>query len=687
MADNPISGQESIPDEYDTVINGLTPLKSHPGDHPCKQAEFDKRFQYSKPRKQALRKRIVKWKCSSPLNSVLSLFPILTWLPNYQWRKDLFSDIISGFTVAVMHIPQGMAYALLGNVPPIVGLYMAFFPVLLYIIMGTSRHVSMGTFAVVCMMSSKPITLYSTSEAPDHSLNSSADVLNNSNTYDGASTFNGTTEYTAVQVATILCFAVGIWQVLLGMFQLGVLSVLLSDTLVSGFTTGASIQVLTTQVKNIFGVKLPRRNGPLKVIYTYIDLVRNIHTTNFMALGISAAFIVVLTIYNELIKPRISKKLPIPLPVELLAIIAGTLISMFCHLESDFKVATIGEIPTGLPYPSPPPFLLLPNVLMDGLVIAIVAFSVNMSMSSIFARKLNYSVDANQELLASGFSNIFGSFFSCIPFGASLSRSLIQQTVGGKTQLASLVSCVLLLLVLLVIGPFFEPLPNCVLASIILVALKGMLMQMKDLRSIWRHSSWDGAVWLVTFLSVIILDIDFGLGIGVALSLLCVLIMGQRPKMCFLGNVPSTDIYLDIRRYQSAVEIPGICIIQVAGGLHFANKEHVSRKLHHMISEKEKSYAQVDSDGQIKCVILDMTSVCFMDPSAIKSLITIYKDLEVKGMLFCLADCSATVYERMVHCDFFESFSDSHLFPTVHDAVLFAKQAVCEGNGVICTTD
>jgi solute carrier family 26 protein len=625
---------------------------------------------------------------------------VLVWLPEYDWKGNITSDIVAGVTVAVMHVPQGMAYSLLGGVPPVVGIYMAFFPVLLYVLMGTSRHVSMGTFAVVCMMAGKSVYMYAGSDPP-----ASVPQLTNVTNLNGTDPLdiiasNNSEAYTPIQVATAVCFVVGLWQVLLGVCRLGVLSVLLSDTLVSGFTTGAAVHVLTSQVKNLLGVKVPRHSGPLKLVYTYIDIFRNIGQSNPVAIGISFVSILVLSLYNEVIKPRIAKKLRVPLPIELFTVTAGTLVSMYyTPLREKYNVDVVGEVPTGLPNAVAPPFALMPNLLVDGLVIAIVAFSVNMSMASMFARKLNYSIDANQELLASGACNIFGSFFACLPFSASLSRSLIQQTVGGKTQLASLVSCILLVFVLLFIGPFFELLPNSVLSSIVVVALKGMFLQVKDLPMAWKQSPFDGMVWLITFLAVVLLDIDYGLGLGVAVSLIWVLIMGQRPEVCQLGHVPNTDIFLDINRYQAASEIPGIRIVQVAGGLHFANKDHVRRKINRLIGGEagnktedtivknskayEKSETTVTAKGdttalvvgntQVFCVILDMMSVCFVDPSAIKTLIAMYKDYKSRGLLFCIADCSATVHERMLHCRFFEDFPESQLFPSVHDAVLYAQ--------------
>jgi len=334
------------PHEYGLLSN-LHMSSDYFTPHPCKQTEFDKLYQYSKPQKRALWNRVVKSRHCQPGKTILSLFPALVWLPKYEWKKNITSDIVSGFTVAIMHIPQGMAYSLLGGVPPVVGIYMAFFPVLLYVLMGTSHHVSMGTFAVVCMMAGKSVFMYAGSDPP-----ASVPQLTNVTDQNGTDSVlvfasNNSEAYTPIQVATAVCFVVGLWQILLGVCRLGVLSVLLSDTLVSGFTTGAAVHVLTSQVKNLLGVKVQRYSGPLKIVYTYIDIFKNIGQSNPVAIGISVVSILVLSLYNEVIKPRISKKLPVPLPIELLTVIAGTLVSMFCALDVNYKVAILGEVPTG----------------------------------------------------------------------------------------------------------------------------------------------------------------------------------------------------------------------------------------------------------------------------------------------------------------------------------------------------
>lgn len=190
------------------------------------------------------------------------------------------------------------------------------------------------------------------------------------------------------------------------------------------------------------------------------------------------------------------------------------------------------------------------SLLLESFPIAMVSYAVSVSMALIFAQKENYEIDFNQELLAMGTSNVFGSFFSCLPFSASLSRSMIQYTAGGVTQIASVVSCAILAIVLLWVGPFFEPLPRCVLAGIIVVSLKGLLMQLTHFRRFWRLSTVDAIVWMGTFLTVVLVAIDIGLLVGMVLSICSIFFRGMKPYTCLLENVPNTDLYLDVNRYK-----------------------------------------------------------------------------------------------------------------------------------------
>ncbi|RZF40958.1 hypothetical protein LSTR_LSTR013213 [Laodelphax striatellus] len=631
---------------------------------PFKQIDFNNTYHYSKVKKQgASHVLTVQYQKFSLVNVVLSLFPILKWLPRYKWKTEFHQDVISGITVGILHIPQGLAYSSLGLVPPVVGIYMAFFPVLIYTLMGTSRHISMGTFSVICMMTSKPVLEYATilDNRPNMAINST--FLQSDNIDVGLT-------LSPVQVASAVCLVVGLWQVLFGVLRLGSLSVLMSEFLVSGFTTGAAILVLTSQLKHIFGLKLPKRIGQFKTIYTYIDTISMIEYSNIYSIALTATVVLINVIFNEYFKPFISKKCPVPVPMELLMIIGGSTLSVFLDLPNKYGVTVVGDIPTGFPEPTVPPLWLLPKLAVDGLLIALVAFSVNISMASIFAKRDNYDIDANQELLASGCGNVFASLFSCIPFCASLSRSSIQYSVGGKTQLASVISCTFLTGVLLYVGPFFEPLPNSVLTGIIIVALRSMFYQVTEFWSAWKQSKRDGLIWMTTFISVIVFDIDIALIIGLIISVISLVLVGQKPSIVTLGRIPSTSIYLDLKRYHVAETVPGIIIFQVAGAMNFANKEAIRVKILKRLQQSIKTRKN-NKELPIKSVILDMSTVFYLDPSSSRNLISIYQDLLDKGISLSLVSLKGDIFERLKRCKFFNTFPDCQLYPTIQDAVLF----------------
>ncbi|XP_066247895.1 prestin-like [Euwallacea similis] len=650
-------------------------------------------FAYHKAvKRNALKKYLQEFRLT---RLCVSIFPPFDWLVKYSWKRSLLKDVVAGITVAIMHIPQGMAYAMLGNVPPVVGIYMAFFPVLAYFMFGTSRHNSMGTFSVACLMTGKAVLEYS--DPSYFSVDSSHNMTTEASITDAPA------GYSPIEVATSVTFIVALFQLGMYVLRLGAVSALLSDTLVSGFTTGAAVHVLVSQMKDLFGLHIPKFKGNFTNVNTIWAIFGEISKANIAALIISFITTSVSVINNEVFKPLVSKVSPIPVPIELIAVVIGTLVSKYCNLESTYGVKVVGDIPAGLPLPALPVFGLLPSLIVDGLTIAMVTYTINLSMALIFAQKLEYEIDANQELLAMGISNTVGSFFSCMPLCASLSRSLIQQVVGGVSQIASLVSCLILLVILLWIGPFFEPLPTAVLASVIIVALKGMLWQVLDFWTFWKLSKIDALVWMGTFLTVALIGIDIGLICGIALSLTSIFILNLRPYTCLLGEVADTDFYLDIKRYRTAKEIEGIKIFHYSGGINFATrfmfkadlirliginpqKEVVRRgkisKYFEKIDQNQKSkiwtrkLARIQNkiNTELKCLILDFSSVSHIDPSGVGMVKSITDNFRKLGIAVYIAGSKEPIYEILmkVYPDT-GAKSSFTAFPTLHDAVHFAK--------------
>jgi len=421
----------------------------------------------------------------------------------------------------VMHIPQGMAYGMLAGVEPVVGIYTAFSPVLIYTILGTMPHVSMGTFAVVSILVSKPVLR----------LGGDPEDIDGEEVVVG-----GEENFTRLQVATAVTLGVGIIQTCLGLFRLGSFSILLTDCLVSAFSVGASFHVFTSQLKHLLGISIPTISGPGRLIFTYNALGLHLVDVNLVSLAISVVSILLLVLSDQAVAPRLKGICNFPLPSQLIVVSLATLLSHSLQLSEVHNVRTIGDIgdiPTGLPFPTSPPLSLLSQVLPECLPIAVVAFSIGQGLGNLFGSKHGYKVPPNQELLAQGVSNLVGSFMSCLPMSGSLSRSLVQESSGCKSLLTGLTSAIFLLGVLLFLGPIFQPLPICVLAAIIVSSLTGMFKKLTDLTKYWERGTGDGLLWLFTFLTTVFVDVDLGLVVGIVLSLLLTLARGFSPSVIY----------------------------------------------------------------------------------------------------------------------------------------------------------
>ncbi|KAH8270183.1 hypothetical protein KR018_005405, partial [Drosophila ironensis] len=661
------------------------------------------------------------WQSCSFFSLFTGIIPILQWLPQYSPRRDLVGDIIAGFTVAIMNIPHGMAYGLLAGVSAGNGLYMAVFPVLVYMFLGTSRHISIGTFAVASMMTLKVVETYATvDERIEHPLvNGTLPVLANGTSVPAVDTI------THLQVVTSLALTVGIINLLMAFLRLGTLAALLSDPLVNGFTTAAACHVVTAQLKDVLGIKVNRYIGAFKIIYTVVDVIKGVPETNLVNFGFCLAVIVFMTICNECLKPLLSKRCRFPLPAELIMVIGGTLISKWFALKEEYQVNLVGNIPSGLPEPVLPRLDLVPKVAVDSIAIAIVTYSIIMSMGLTFAKKHGYEVRANQELFAMGIGNMVGGCFSCIPMACSLSRSVIQDQTGGVSQIASLVSASLVVVTLMWIGPFFSSLPRvslpyitfwllvvtlfsvqCVLAGVIIVALKPMFMQARELKKFSKQGKLEMFTWISTFLCVVLIDIDIGLLIGICISLLALYIKGLKPYSCLLGYMPEAPgIYMDLNQHRNAMQVPETRIFRYSGSLNFATSLFFRKTLYEAVGldkippkkviknadsasntpsrASKASYSPVSQNGgkaindevvesSFKILILDFSMLGHIDVAGCRTLSDLSKELKARGARLLLASPVDRVYDTLVH-SMALSEGPFEIFPTLHDCVEYAN--------------
>ncbi|NXU74017.1 S26A3 protein, partial [Oreotrochilus melanogaster] len=492
----------------------------------------------------------------------LGLFPVFSWLPAYRFREWILSDIVSGISTGLVAVLQGLAFALLVNVPPGYGLYAAFFPVLVYFIFGTSRHISAGPFPVLSLMVGGVVIRL----VPDDSSG------------NGTATNSSAINDERVMVAASVTFLCGVFQLLLGILQFGFIVIYLSQSLISGFTTAAAVHVLVSQLKFMLQLSVPGFNKPFGIIYTLESIFSQITETNIADLVTSLIVLLIVFVVKEM-NDRYKAKLPAPIPIELLVTVLAALISYFVNFEEKFNVAVVGKLEEGFKAPVAPDVGILQKCIGDSISIAIVGFAVAFSVAKVYSIKHDYQIDGNQELIAFGLGNIVGGSFKGFASSTALSRSGVQESTGGKTQIAGIISAVMVLIVISAIGFLLEPLQKSVLASLALGNLKGMLMQFKEIGVLWRKDKYDCVIWVVTFLATIFLGLDIGLATAMAFQLLTVVIRSQVPSCTLLANVGRSDIYRNKKDYTDTYEPEGVKIFRCSAPIFFANIEFFREKL------------------------------------------------------------------------------------------------------------
>ncbi|XP_074860987.1 solute carrier family 26 member 6 [Carettochelys insculpta] len=701
----------------------------------------------------------IRCSCASAKALLYRVLPVLRWLPRYPVRDWLPGDVISGLSVGIMHLPQGLAYALLAGVPPINGLYSAFYPLLLYFLFGTSRHISVGPFAVISVMIG--------------SLTGS--LVPNSNFMDPVNGTNETVLNVArrdsarVELVATLTSLVGIFQIALGLLQFGFVVTYLSQPLVRGYTTAAAIQVLVSQLKYVFGVEVPEQSGPLSMFIAFAKICSKLPQTNVGTL-VTSLIAMAAMLAVKMLNDRFSSKLPMPIPTELITIIISTGISYGASLKTTFGIDVVGDIPSGMRSPVVPNFSYAGQVVGNAFAIAVVGCALCISLGKIFALKHSYKVDNSQELIALGICNFVGGFFQCYSVACSMSRSLVQETTGGNSQVAGAIASLVILVIILKIGQLFQDLPKAILAAIIIVNLKSMFRQFADLRVLWRSSIIDLLIWLVTFVATLLLNLDMGLGVSVAFALLTVIVRTQLPRYSVLGQVSNTNIYRDVVDYKKAEEIPGVMIFRSSAPIYFANaelyvgalKDKSGINVDYLIGKKKKALKKqekqqekekkkeakkekmssklpeasvpssndlgfIDTDMEtetqeprsdfsesgpeevasnatmaelepevsdapkafkeptleslglkkpdLHSLILDFSSVNFVDTVCINILKNIFRDFREIEVDVFFAGCHASVVDQLEKGNFFsQTITKHHLFASVHDAVTYVTR-------------
>ncbi|CAJ0565200.1 unnamed protein product, partial [Mesorhabditis spiculigera] len=455
--------------------------------------------------------------------------PFAKWFPEYRISQDLPGDFAGGLTIGIMHIAEGMAYAPLAGVRPVNGLFSCLFPALFYMLFGTSRHVSVGGFAVICLMTGSATT------RATEQLMAGMNVT--------AADEPKIRENLAIQITAALTMFIGFVQILLGICRLYKLTPFLSDQVIAGFTTGAAVHVMTSQLDKALGASIGSHNGLGKLFFIYRDIVAALSQGRFHLITACIGCFVVFCLFfiKNWIDPKLRSWLNIqkPLPYDLFVMVLATFFSSYFALHAKYGVAIIEDIPTGLPSAKLPELGLFPLLALDSVSIGIIILVIHLSMGKLFAKKHTYPLDMEQEFYATGLTEVLCSFFPVYPPSTSLGRSLVGESAGTRTQLSAVFSSSLVLCVILFLGPLLEPLPTCVLAAIVIVSLQGMFRQLGQVPQLWRVNRIDSAVFMVTFLATVLVGIVPGLCIGVIFVLGTVIFRSKKAKLtCEVETAP-----------------------------------------------------------------------------------------------------------------------------------------------------
>lgn len=506
-------------------------------------------------------------------------------------------------------------------------------------------------------------------------------------------------------------------QVAMGFFQVGFVSVYLSDALLSGFVTGASFTVLTSQAKYLLGLSLPRSGGVGSLITTWIHIFRNIHKTNLCDLITSLLCLLVLLPTKEL-NERFKSKLKAPIPTELIVVVAATLASHFGKLNEKYNTSIAGHIPTGFMPPKAPDWNLIPNVATDAIAMSVIGFAITVSLSEMFAKKHGYTVRANQEMYAIGFCNIIPSFFHCFTTSAALAKTLVKESTGCQSQLSGVVTALVLLLVLLVVAPLFYSLQKSVLGVITIVNLRGALCKFKDLPKMWRVSRMDTVIWFVTMLATALISTEMGLLTGVCFSMFCVILRTQKPESSLLGLVEESEIFESTSAYRNLQAKPGIKIFRFVAPLYYINKECFKSALYKktlnpvLVKAAQKKAAKrkikketvtvsgIQDEVSVKLshdplelhtIVIDCSAIQFLDTAGIHTLKEVRRDYEAIGIQVLLAQCNPSVKDSLARGEYCKK-EDESFFHSVYEAVAFAEECpnqkgVCFPNGLSLSSD
>jgi len=560
------------------------------------------------------------------------------WLNHYK-KEQLSGDMIAGVIVAVVLVPQAMAYGMLAGLPAETALYSSVLPLILYAAFGSSRTLAVGPVGLMSLMTGATLLELPISQPEE-----------------------------IIAAAHTLALLTGLILLSMRLANLGSIINFLSHPVISGFVSASAIIITISQLKHLFGLDIPRG---LPTYETIILLSTEISHLNIATsiIGLSSLFILyafkqpLSRALERTSRGELSQQI-IPKAGPLVAVSISTLAVYYLNLSNQQQVAIIGHVPAGLPtliVPNIEPSLLkalLPNAIMIALIGYLESVSIAKSMASQKRQKIN----SNKELVGLGFANMASAISSGYPVAGGFGRSMVNFTSGANTPLASIISALLVAISLACLTPLFFFLPKAALAAIIIIAVIA-LIDTHTLKHAWAYDRADAMSMLVTFVTVLLVNVESGIFAGIIMSIGLYLHRSSQPHIAIVGQLGDSEHYRNIERYKVQTE-PNILALRVDENLYFANTNYLEDTIMQLVADNK----------EIDHVVLICNSISFIDSSALESLDVILYHLQKADIQLHLAEVKGPVMDKLKTTAFIKKIGPDNIFISTHQAVQHLKQ-------------
>ena len=527
----------------------------------------------------------------------MSIFPALKWLKTYHPRH-FKADVVAALIVLAMLVPQGMAYAMLAGLPPVMGIYASILPMIIYAFTGSSTTLSIGPVAIISMMVFSALQpLFAV----------------------------GSTAY--IEAACLLAIMVGIISLILGLFRFGFLIQLISHPVIKSFIIASALLIALGQFKFLLDIPLQTNNIPEFIG----SLVNNFHRISFLSVGVSLAAISILVFLPKWVRSDfLNKTIP-------LLLVLSSIIVVYAFNLDQHGLKTVGIIPTGLPSFHFPTwnFDLVQKLLPSAFIIAMISFVESLAIAQATALQKRDDLNSNQELIALGLANIAAGINMGFAVSGSLSRTVVNSDAGAKTPMSGVMSSLLMIAVSLYFTSFFQNLPLTILAATIFVSI-WKLVSFLPFFETWKYSKADGLAMWATFLGVTCIDISTGLVIGIILTFILLLWRISRPHIAVIGLVEGTQHFRNVSRYD-VLTTETIASFRIDENLNFLNA-HVLKG--YIITE-------LSHNPQIQHVVINCSSISNIDLSAVEMLEDLNRELLQLGIQLHLSEVKSPVMDRL----------------------------------------